>query len=391
MKKRYNLAYFSWDKNEFSALNNSISKLSFSMGPKVKEFEKKFASKFKSKYAVMSNSGTSAIFLSFLSLFYTKKNFLKIGDEIIVPGLSWSTSYSPIHILGLKLKFVDISYKTLNIDEKLIEKSITKKTKAILAVNLLGLSCNFDYLKKISIKYNLHLIEDNCESLGAKFKNRYTGTIGSLGAFSFFFSHHLQTMEGGMTLTNNKELYEIMKSCRAHGWTRDLSDSKIFSRPSNKDYRSKFHFILPGMNLRPLELSAVVGIEQLKKMNKFINIRKKNAKYFYSVFNDNDDFDLQDYSKDSSFFSFALIKKKNSKINIRKFTKYLQKNNIEIRPIAAGAILNQPVGNFYSKNSNTKKNLLNSNYISENGFYVGNGSENLKSNIDYLYYLYKNF
>ena len=391
MKQSYKLASFTWDSKEITALKNKISQKSFSMGKDVVSFEKKFAKKFRCKYAVMSNSGTSANLLAFISLFYKKFNNLKISDEIIVPGLSWSTTFSPLHLLGLKLKFVDIDYSTLNINENLIEKSITNKTKAIFIANILGKSCNLSKIKSIAKKYKLYLVEDNCESLGATHKNQYAGTYGIMGTFSFFFSHHLQTMEGGMTVTNNQELYEIMKSCRAHGWTRDLTSSKFFLKPPVNDYASKFYFILPGLNLRPLELSAAIGLEQLKKMNSLISMRKKNAIYFYKKFNENNDFDLQEFSKESSFFAFPLIKKSSSKINLKNFAKYLIKNNVEIRPIAAGSILLQPVSKYYLKKNSKQNNLKISNYISKNGFYVGNGSKNLKKEIDYLYYLYKNY
>ena len=391
MKQLYKLASFSWDSKEFAVLKKKISQKSFSMGKDVIEFEKKFAKKFKCKYAVMSNSGTSANLLAFIALFYKRLNNLKTGDEILVPGLSWSTTFSPLHLLGLKLIFIDIDYSTLNINENLIEESITKNTKAIFIANILGKSCNLSKIRSIAKKHKLYLVEDNCESLGASHKDKYAGTYGIMGTFSFFFSHHLQTMEGGMTVTNNYELFEIMKSCRAHGWTRDLNGSSVFKKPSIRDYTSKFHFILPGLNLRPLELSAAVGLEQLKKMDLLIKMRRKNAIYFYKIFKNNNDFDLQKFSKESSFFAFPLIKKSTSKINLKHFANYLIKNGVEIRPIAAGSILLQPVSKYYLNNNPRQKKLKISNYISNNSFYVGNGSKDLKKEIDYLNYLYNSY
>ncbi len=377
---KYNLTDLTWDESEYNALKKCIKKNSFTMGKEVKSFEKNFAKKFNSKYSIMVNSGSSANLIAVYSLFFLKKNNLKIGDEVLVPAISWSTTFNPLINFGLKMKFIDIDPLTLNIDENLIEKSISAKTKAIFCVNLLGLSSNLSTIKKIANKYNLHLLEDNCESLASKHKNKYAGTFGKLGTFSFFFSHHIQTMEGGMILTNNEYLYQVCQSLRAHGWSREIENRKFFSLPNDK-FKNKFNFILPGFNVRPLEMSGALGNIQLKKISHFQKIRYLNAKYLYKLMRDNEDFYLQKFEKNSSFFSFAFIKKKESQINLKKLIKYLIDKKIEVRPIASGLFTNQPVIKY---SNYTSSSLKNAEYISNNSFYVGNYPKNLFKQIDYL-------
>ena len=219
MAYKFPLSYDSWDHEEKEAIFEVVKDGFFTMGKKVKKFEEEFSSYVGSKYSVMVNSGSSANLLMVASLFYTKDNKIKLkrGDEVIVPAVSWSTSYYPLYQYGLKIKFVDIDLDTLNYDLKKLKTAVTDKTKVILAVNLLGNPNDFKEIKKIINKKDIVLIEDNCESLGAEFQNKKTGTIGLLGTFSFFFSHHISTMEGGMIVTDNKELYHILLSLRAHG------------------------------------------------------------------------------------------------------------------------------------------------------------------------------
>ena len=173
------------------------------------------------KYSLMTNSGSSANLLAIASLFYRKKNPLKRGDEVIVPSIAWATTYAPLQQYGLKLKILDVDFDTLNVSPQTLSKAITNKTKLVVAVSILGNPCKLDQFKKICDQKKVILIEDNCESLAAKIKNKYTGTFGILNTMSFFYSHHISTIEGGMVSTNDKEIYNILLSLRAHGWTRD--------------------------------------------------------------------------------------------------------------------------------------------------------------------------
>ena len=182
----------------------------------------------------MVNSGSSANLLMIASLFYTKhkKKKLKRGDEVIVPAIGWSTTYYPLQQYGLKLKFVDVDLHTLNFDISKLTKAINKKTKLILAVNVCGNSNEFSKILKLIKNKNILLLEDNCESLGSIYKNKKTGSFGLMSSSSFYYSHHISTIEGGMISTDDKELYQILLSLRSHGWIRDLPNKNLIKNKS---------------------------------------------------------------------------------------------------------------------------------------------------------------
>ena len=233
---KYPLCINTWSNEEKKAIVKVLDDGFFTMGKTVKKFEAEFANYFKSKYATMVNSGSSANLLM-LSVLQNYKGVLKKKSSkpnIIAPAIGWSTSYYPICQNGFEINFVDVDKKTLNIDVSQIEKAIDENTVAILAISFLGNPCNFEKIQQIANKNDLVLIEDNCESLGAKYKNKYCGTFGIMGTHSLFFSHHIQTMEGGVILTNDKDINDYLKSLRAHGWTRELPKK-------NKLYKFSFY------------------------------------------------------------------------------------------------------------------------------------------------------
>lgn len=213
----YPLATSSWDDQEIEAIQSVIESGMYSMGKNVQEFESMFSNYFGTEYSVMVNSGSSANLLAVAALFYKKDNPLKAGDEVIVPSVSWSTTYHPLQQYGLKVKFVDIDIETLNLSLDQVKAAITDKTRLILAVNLLGNPLDYVELNKVIEGKNILLLEDNCESMGASLNNKKTGTWGIMGTYSCFFSHHISTMEGGVITTDDKELYHILLSLRAHG------------------------------------------------------------------------------------------------------------------------------------------------------------------------------
>ena len=386
----YSLASDSWGIEEIEAIQSVIKSNRFTMGEKVFNFQDEFAKYFGSKYALMVNSGSSANLLAIASLIYDENSDLNPGDEVIVPAVSWSTTYFPVSQYGLKLRFVDVSLETLNIDVKKIQAAITKRTKAIFAVNLLGNSCNFKKLQQICSDNNLILIEDNCESLGAKYEGKYTGTIGELGTFSFFFSHHMQTMEGGMILTNNERLYQYACSMRAHGWIRDLPDKNHLFNKSGNPFYDSFKFITPGYSIRPLEMSGAIGSVQLKKINKNIKRRRLNANFFKDRFAGlSEDILLQEEIGDSSWFGFSLILKNKLENRRDNLINILAKNSIETRPIVAGDFTQNPVIKYLSHE--ISGTLSNAKYLDKNGFFVGNDHRNLETKIEKLYLLIKEY
>tara|TARA_B100002052_G_scaffold269381_1_gene268731 strand:- start:395 stop:1600 length:1206 start_codon:yes stop_codon:yes gene_type:complete len=386
---KYNLASDSWGREEISAINDVIKSNRYTMGPKVKKFEDEFASHFNSDYAIMVNSGSSANLLMIASLFYSKKYDLKEGDEVIVPAVSWSTTYYPVHQYGLKLVFVDVDQDTLNISPEEIKKAISPKTKVIFAVNLLGNPCNFDEIINICKKNNIILIEDNCESLGAKYHGKFTGTCGLMGSFSFFFSHHLQTMEGGMILTNDKNLYELCVSLRAHGWIRDLPDDNSIEKKTGNSFYDSFNFVTPGYGIRPLEMSGAIGSVQLKKLPIFINNRRKNASIFESLFKNETNISIQQETEVSSWFGFSLLLTNKLSSFRDELVNILMANNIECRPIVAGNFTKNPVIKYMDYDICGELSV--SDEIDKNGFFVGNDFRDLKNEIYYLHELIKEF
>ena len=384
MTYKFPLSYDSWDHEEKEAIYEVVKDGFFTMGKKVKKFEEEFSNYVGSRYSVMVNSGSSANLLMVASLFYTKdcKIKLKRGDEVIVPAVSWSTSYYPLYQYGLKIKFVDIDLETLNYDLEKLKSAVTKKTKVILAVNLLGNPNDFKEIKKIIENKDISIIEDNCESLGAEFQNQKTGTIGLLGTFSFFFSHHISTMEGGMVVTDNEELYHILLSLRAHGWTRNLPEDNLIAKKSKNSFDESFRFVLPGYNLRPLEMSGAIGCIQIKKFPNFLVQRKKNAENFLNKMKNYDDIFTQKETGSSSWFGFSMIIKPGSKRTRDNLVNTLSDIGFECRPIVAGNFVKNNVVNYF--NFEVNDSLKNANWIDENGLFIGNHHVDMKAALDSL-------
>jgi CDP-6-deoxy-D-xylo-4-hexulose-3-dehydrase len=316
------------------------------------------------------------------SLRYRSEPFISPGDEIIVPAVSWSTTYYPVNQTGCVLKFVDIDPDTLNLDVKKVVEAITEKTKAIFVVNLLGNPAEWSKLQDIAAKYHLHLIEDNCESLGAKFSGQYTGTLGFAGTYSSFFSHHISTMEGGMVTTNDEDMYHTLKSIRAHGWTRDLPDKNFVFDKTGSTWDDMFRFVLPGYNLRPLEIEAAIGKEQLKKLDSFVTARRENADYFLNVISDLCDFRPQKEVGESSWFGFSLVLQGKLKGHRSELITLLDSAGIESRPIVTGNFTRNPV--IKHLDCAPIPSLPVADDIHDNGLFVGNHHFNLTKEIDLL-------
>lgn len=378
---KYELASSSWDKKEIDAIKKVIDSDMFTMGDCVKQFESDFAKYTNHKYAVMVNSGSSANLLAVAALFYKKENPLKEGDEVIVPAVSWATTYYPLYQYGLKIKFVDVDLSTLNFNIEELKNAITDKTKLIFAVNLLGNSNEFNIISDMIAGKDIYLLEDNCEALGGEYKGKALGSIGVMGTYSTFFSHHMSTMEGGVIGTNDEELYHILLSIRSHGWTRHLPFDNKICKKSNVPFEECFRFILPGYNVRPIEIMGAIGIEQLKKLPSFISERRKNAEYFKQVFSCDERFIIQQEIGKSSWFGFSFVIKDQ---NIKRSTvlKLLQSANIDTRPIVAGNFARKDVVKWF--NYEIFGSLSNADYIDEHGFFVGNHQFDIKDKIDYL-------
>jgi len=375
----YPLASSTWDEKELGAIQKVIDSNMFTMGKYVAEYEKRFAEFFGAEYAVMVSSGSTANLLMIASLFYTKNNAFKLkrGDEVIVPVVSWSTTYFPLQQYGLKVKFVDIDPDTLNINLDQLERAITDKTRAILAVNLLGNPNDFAVIEKIIAGKDILLLEDNCESMGAIFGGKQAGTFGVMGTYSSFFSHHMATMEGGCVVTDDEELYHILLCMRAHGWTRNLPKENLVSGTKSDDpFEESFKFVLPGYNVRPLEMSGAIGIEQLKKLPGFIHKRRENGAYFQELFANHPYLSIQKEIGQSSWFGFSMVVKENAGIERKVIVSKLMASGIECRPIVTGNFAKNDVLEYFDYE--ISGSLKNAECLDKNGFFVGNHQVDIK-------------
>lgn len=359
-------------KKDINKAIEVLKSFKITSGIKTINFQNSFKKKFRLNNALMVNSGSSANLLALQCLInpYRKKR-LKRGDEILIPSLCWSTSLWPIIQSGLKPKFVDIEKTTLNIDLADLKSKITKKTKGILIVHVLGNSTNMNELMKIKKKHSLYLIEDTCESLGTKFRNKYLGSFGEFSSFSFYSSHQISSGEGGMICCKNQEDFEILKALRAHGWSRGLKNEQKISK-QNKHLDKKFIFYNSGFNLRSTDIAASIGLSQFKDLDKFIKIRNLNRKKIINEFNKSKVRDKITIIKENdgikaSWFGIPMVLSK--KINKKLFIKKIEKKGVETRPIISGNFLRQPSIKKYNLNTNSK--MKNADYINNYGFFIG--------------------
>lgn len=373
MGYKFPLAAATWGHEEQAAIQEVIASGMFTMGAKVLTFEYDFAKYVGSQHCVMVNSGSSANLLMIAALFYTQNPKLKLkrGDEIIVPAVSWSTTYYPLYQYGLKIKFVDIDLHTLNYDLEQLEQAVTDKTRAIMAVNLLGNPNDFERIQQAIADREIVLIEDNCESMGATFQGKQAGTFGVMGTFSSFFSHHISTMEGGMIVTDNEEIYQILLSLRAHGWTRNLpKHNLVCSDKSDDPFEESFRFVLPGYNVRPLEMEGAIGIEQVKRLPSLIEERRKNGKLLQAALSNHPDIIIQKEIGESSWFGFSLVIRPNSELKRSQLILKLNDLGFECRPIVTGNFAKNEVVKYFD--SEVHGMLKNAEHIDQNGLFIGN-------------------
>ena len=373
-KTKIEIASPPYSSEEVIEALDSMLKMNTSMGKKVEIFEKQFAKYIDRKFSVMVNSGSSANLLALSTLTNPELGNKRIrkGDEIITPAVTWPTTVYPIVNVGAVPHFVDVKLDNFNIDPKRIEESITKKTKAIMFVHLLGCPCDMNEIKKIAKDHNLWLIEDACEAHGAKYDSKYAGSFGDVSTFSFYASHHITTMEGGMVLTNDKKLFEIGKSLRAFGWTRDQTDRKKIEK-KYPTIDPHFLFTNLGFNMKPTELQGAFGIHQIKKLESLVKIRIDNAKYWNDKLAKFSKFlILPDFKKKyrNSFLFYPITVIENEYFEKQELVKNLEKMNIQTRPIVAGNMIEQPSTKFFEFLKS--KNLKNSEYIMKNSFGIGN-------------------
>lgn len=333
----------------FAAVDTMLSTFT-TMGKKVRQFEQQYANYGQTAHAVMSNSGSSANLLSVAALANPfTPNHLKPGDEVIVPALSWSTTIWPLIQHQLIPVLIDCDIHSFNMDLEQLERAITPKTRAIKLVHVYGNPCQMDAILAIAKKHNLFVIEDCCEAMGAMYAGKPVGSFGDVGNFSFFFSHHISTMEGGISVTNNFDLTETMRILRAHGWSREADEHQKYVN-QYPDIDPRFIFINTGYNLRPTEVNAAMGQLQLPKLDAFIEKRRETADFYLNYLSKYGDFfDFQQETANSKhvWFGFPIILNTKAPFSVKEMTAHLQKNHIETRPIIAGNMARHPAFKLY--------------------------------------------
>ena len=348
-------------------------------GAKTLEFESQFAEWIGTKHAVFVNSGSSANLLMVYALKYLGA---LTNNKIVVPSLSWATDLAPVLQYDIEPVLVDCNLDNLSVDlEHLEEVFKTENPDAMILVSVLGLSPDIDKIVELCDKYNVILIEDNCESQGTKYKGKRLGNFGLMASFSTYFGHTMSTIEGGMITTNSDEIYNLLLQLRSHGWDRDLSKEKqtqLRDRHNVDDFSAFYTFYTPGFNLRSTDLQAVIGIEQLKKVDWMIDQRNKNFKKYISK--------LKDYTwvpteiDDSFTASFCMPVIAYSPEQKQRMVKNLMDNNIECRPLICGSMGTQP---FYTEIYG-KKELPNVSQVDACGIYVPNHPLLTDSEIDLI-------
>jgi CDP-6-deoxy-D-xylo-4-hexulose-3-dehydrase len=380
----YELSSTSWGQEELDAMQRVLRSGRFTMGEQVRLFEDAFAARFGMKHAVMVNSGSSANLVGIAALSYRSERPLQRGDEVIVPAISWATTFHPLQQYGLRLRFVDVELDTLNMDVSKLEAALTPHTRMVVAVSILGNPAPLDRIRAFCDAHDLIMFEDNCESLGASLNGQLCGTFGDINTFSTFYSHHISTMEGGLLVTNDTEIDHLARAIRNHGWARDVPRDSVVNQGQEHDdpFFEAYRFVVPGYNVRPLELAGAVGIEQLKKLDDMLAIRRRNAEHFVAVFGNDRRFIIQRENGSSSWFSFTMILNPAMDLNRAGVMDTLRKGDVQFRMITGGCFPQHAAVRFFDYD--IVGSIDNAKTAHERGFFVGNHPRDIRSELDHL-------
>jgi CDP-6-deoxy-D-xylo-4-hexulose-3-dehydrase len=373
-KKMIKLAENTIKKEELISLADWIVKdPQLTKGPLVSKFEEEFSNYVGTEYAVMVNSGSSANLLMAYSLL--EAGYLR-NKKVIVPAISWITTVSPFLQLGFDVFLCDSDKKNLGLNVVHLEQLLIKeKPSVLIMVHVLGHLNNMDEIKALCDKHNVIILEDACEALGTQYNGCRAGSFGLAGSFSFYYGHHISTIEGGAVTTNDRKLYNIMLSIRSHGWSRDVDEEYKTEWKNNfdvDDVREFYTFYFAGFNLRSTDLNAYLGISQLKSMELIVDKRETNYLHYKEALNEKFWIQESNYEKLSSF-AFGLIVKNRIEV-----FQALKENNIEVRPLICGSMGRQP---FWIKKYG-KVNLPVADIIHDNGLYLPNHLYLSKNDID---------
>ncbi len=337
------------------------------MGRRVQRFERAWAEYCGTRHAIMVNSGSSANLLAFQAL--VAAGDLRPGDEVLVPAVAWSTSLFPVAQSGLVPVLVDVHPANICIDPGAARRAITSRTRALLAVHLLGCPADMGELRKLG----LLLVEDACGAHGARAGQSPVGSMGVAGTFSFFFSHHITTAEGGILVTDRDDLADICRSIRAHGWIREMSTAREIAR-THPDLDSRFLFLHPGYNLRPTEMAAAFGLHQLERLPGFLETRRRNHREWCRRLSGSG-LPLQVFPEPEGMlhagFSFPMLLSPHAPYARSELLAFLEGRNIATRPISGGNLARQPVAQLVP-GLRVPASLPVADAIHDRGFFVGN-------------------
>lgn len=341
------------------------------MGRRVSSFEREFANFIGSEHAIMVNSGSSANLIA-LSVLCQRvvENRLEPGDEVIVPAIAWSTTIAPILQLGCVPVLVDIDEQTLNMRPESVEQARSDRSKGVMPVHLLGNPVDMDPLMAAAKRHGMWVIEDTCESLGSEIAGKQAGSFGHFGTFSFYFSHHITTIEGGMIVTDDQQLADLARSLRAHGWSREMS-TRADLEGANPDIDPYFLFVNVGYNLRPMESQAAFGSVQLRRLDEFNEQRRANALILEAAlekYSDRLRLVSEQRGGRSTWFGFSVIvADRQTRARLRD---HLESRKIATRPIVAGNLALQPA--FRDNPHRVVGDLATATSIGERGLFIGN-------------------
>lgn len=368
------------------------------MGKKVLEFEQKMAHYLNVNHFIMVNSGSSANLLIFEYLLRSSnnENFLKPGDGVLVPSIAWPTTVWPIVQLGLIPVFVDVDRETFQIDLQSAQKTLNDVSlpiKAIFPIHPLGLGLNHVDLEAFCGQNSLLLVNDVCESLGSWHDNVHAGTSGIAASFSFYFSHHITTMEGGGIATNSLDVADDIRSMRSHGWSRDRSDANRWSAGATMS-EAKFRFVTTGYNVRPMEVQAAIGLNQIGKIDELIARRRQLAmqvnlacegtpmRLMGSKYLDSD----LVRSHSWMMLPLGIVEERTSKYVVQK---YLEDSGVETRPVLTGNFMKQPAMASI-KAIGDADSFANTDWVTENCFLIGAHHDYTQDQIDHLLNVIRN-
>lgn len=378
---------FGWEE-VWEALESLLT-TRVTMGSKVRRFEEMFAEYIGVKHAVMVNSGSSANLLA-LSVLTNPllKECLRPGDEVITPAVTWPTTVFPILNVGLVPVLVDVDLNSFNLIPEEVERAVTARTRAIMLVHLLGNPCDMNRILDIARRHNLLVTEDACEAHGAEYRGRKIGSLGDLSTFSFYFAHHISTIEGGMLLTNNGEYAELARALRAFGWVRDIQHREAFAK-NDPEIDHRFLFTNIGYNLRPTEIQGAFGIHQLGKLEGYIRMRRENARYWSEELAPFAHHLLLHREREDTrhvWYGYPVVVRPDAPFNREELVACLESKGVETRPIMAGNIDEQPALRLFPYRK--VGDLPNARFIRRNAFFFGNhhgiGKEEREAIVSYF-------